>query len=416
MITEATYTRDGRTATIRVERIDTWVEDTASIVNFPGILELDGRLILTFARSRHGAEHSHKEDPGRSLESFDDGETWQPAPDDDPLVTYDPLSGHKNDGFGGGCGRLRDGTIVHMSHSTLVHLDYGYDRTKGHMHEQFQQDDPTFRFQRASSDGQLLERFPFKVAGMPWGRRSYQVYSPILEMDDGDLLAAMEWVELLPEERWRREAHGRVWKYLFGVFIVRSGDGGRTWDYVTQFDPGQVKPVYGISDRPVDEGFDEAHMTKLPNGDILCVMRTGSYSPLWQDAVARRRSNLGHARVHGVARSQAAAAGPAERRARVRLGTRVLRPPAGHPRDDQHRRHRASVGSALQLPHRAGMLLHHDHAARRQAARDLLGLRLHTRHGDARAAGAAHSPRRYRHRHRRVSTARPPNLRHWERA
>ena len=283
MITEATYTRDGRTATIRVERIDTLIQDTESIVNFPSLVDLDGRLNLTYARSRHGGEHAHKEDPARTIESFDDGQTWQPAPNDNPLTTRDPFSGHTSDGFAGGTGRLRDGTLVHMSHNTQVHLDNGYDRAKGHMHEQFQQDDPTFRFQRASGDGQqLLERFWFKVAGMPWGRRSYQVYSPILEMGDGDLLAAMEWCKMLPEDRWRHEAHGRVWKYLFGVFIVRSGDGGHSWDYVTQFDPDEIKPTYGISDRPVDEGFDEAHMTKLPNGDILCVMRTGSYSPLWQ--------------------------------------------------------------------------------------------------------------------------------------
>ena len=283
MITEATYTRDGRTATIRVERIDTLIQDTESIVNFPSLTEFDGRLNLVFSRSRHGGEHAHTEDPARTIESFDDGETWQSAPNENPLTTRDPFSGHTSDGFSSGTGRLRDGTLVHMSHNTRVHLDNGYDRAKGHMHEQFQQDDPTFRFQRASGDSQqLLERFWFKVAGMPWGRRSYQVYSPILEMDDGDLLAAMEWCKMLPEERWRREAHGRIWKYLFGVFIVRSGDGGRSWDYVTQFDPDEVKPVYGISDRPVDEGFDEAHMTKLPNGDIFCVMRTGSYSPMWQ--------------------------------------------------------------------------------------------------------------------------------------
>ena len=282
MIRQARYSDGTRSATVTLERIDTWIEDTESIVNFPSILELDGRLVLTFARSRHGAEHTHDEDPGRSMESFDDGETWQPGPEDDPLVTYDPITGHKNDGFGGGGGHLRDGTIVHMSHSTQLQFDNGYDRTGGHMHEQFQQDDPTFRFQRASGDGQLLERFSFKVSGMPWGRASYQVYSPVLEMDDGDLLAAMEWVKLLPEKRWRHEAHGRIWKYLFGVFFVRSSDGGRTWEYVTQFDPDEVKPVYGISDRAVDEGFDEARMIKLPNGDILCVMRTGSYSPLWQ--------------------------------------------------------------------------------------------------------------------------------------
>ena len=86
MITEATYTRDGRTATIRVERIDTLIQDTESIVNFPSLLELDGRLILTYARSRHGGEHAHKEDPARTIESFNDGQTWQPAPNDNPLT------------------------------------------------------------------------------------------------------------------------------------------------------------------------------------------------------------------------------------------------------------------------------------------------------------------------------------------
>ena len=118
MITEATYTRDGRTATIRVERIDTLIQDTESIVNFPSLLELDGRLILTYARSRHGGEHAHREDPARSMESFDDGQTWQPGPDDNPLVTHDPITGHTSDGFAAGSGHLRDGTLVHMSHNT----------------------------------------------------------------------------------------------------------------------------------------------------------------------------------------------------------------------------------------------------------------------------------------------------------
>ena len=280
MIRQARYNDGTRSATVTLERIDTWVEDTESIVNFPGILELDDRLVLYHARSRHGAEHTADEDPNRILESYDDGETWQPAPDDFPLSFKDPMTGRQIDAFGGSIGYLRDGTIVHIGHNTQLQHDVGYEGSR--MHDRFQQDDPTFRFQRAAGDGRLLETIKFKVSGMPWGRRSYQVYSPIVELDDGDLLAAMEWVKMLPEERWRHEAHGRVWKYLFGVFIVRSADGGHTWEYVTQFDPDEVKPVYGISDRTVDEGFDEAHMTKLPNGDILCMLRTGSYSPLWQ--------------------------------------------------------------------------------------------------------------------------------------
>ena len=252
MISQARYSDGTRSATVTLERIDTWIEDTESIVNFPGILELDGRLVLYHARSRHGAEHTADEDPNRIMESYDDGETWQPAPDDFPLAFHDPLTGRQIDAFGGSIGYLSDGTIVHIGHNTQLQHDVGYDGA--HMHDRFQQDDPTFRFQRASNDGQMLETIKFKVSGMPWGRRSYQVYSPILEMDDGDLLAAMEWVKILPEAQWRRQASGRIWKYLFGVFIVRSGDGGHTWEYVAQFDPDEVKPVYGISDRPVDEG------------------------------------------------------------------------------------------------------------------------------------------------------------------
>ena len=404
MISQARYSDGTRSATVTLERIDTWIEDTESIVNFPGILELDGRLVLYHARSRHGAEHIADEDPNRIMESYDDGATWQPAPDDFPLAFHDPLTGRQIDAFGGSIGYLSDGTIVHIGHNTQLQHDVGYDGA--HMHDRFQQDDPTFRFQRASSDGQMLETIKFKVSGMPWGRRSYQVYSPILEMDDGDLLAAMEWVKILPEAQWRRQASGRIWKYLFGVFIVRSGDGGHTWEYVAQFDPDEVKPVYGISDRPVDEGFDEAHLTKLPNGDILCMLRTGSYSPLWQARSRDGGRTWDAPESTGMAGGQAAVAGAAEWRAGVLLGARVLRPSPGDARDDQHRRHREPLGSALLLPHRPGMLLHRDHAAGRQAARDLFGLRLHARHGDARAARAAHSPRRHRYLdRRRMSTA-----------
>ena len=280
MIDQARYTDGARTAVVTLERVDTWIEDTESIVNFPGILEFDDRLVLSFARSQHGRERAADEETDRVVESYDDGETWQPAPDDYPLVFRDPQTGRIIDRFGVSIGYLGDGTIAHIGHNTQLQHDVG--SAGGRMHDEFQQDDPTFRFQRASGDGKLLETINFKVPGMPWGRASYQAYSPVLEMDDGDLLAAMEWCKILPEDRWRHEAHGRVWTYLFGVFIVRSGDGGRTWEYVTQFDPDEVKPVYGIFDRSVDDGLDEAHMAKLSNGDILCVMRTGSYSPMWQ--------------------------------------------------------------------------------------------------------------------------------------
>ena len=197
MIDQARY-RDGtRTAIVTLERVDTWIEDSESIVNFPGILEFDDRLVLSFARSQHGREHAADEETDRVIESYDDGETWQPAPDDYPLVFRDPQTGRIIDRFGVSIGYLGDGTIVHIGHNTQLQHDVGYAGRR--MHDEFQQDDPTFRFQRASGDGQLLETIKFKVPGMPWGRASYQVYSPIIELDDGDLLAAMEWCKILPE-------------------------------------------------------------------------------------------------------------------------------------------------------------------------------------------------------------------------
>ena len=90
MIDQARYTDGTRTAIVTLERVDTWIEDTESIVNFPGILELDGRLVLSFARSQHGREHHVDEETNRVVESYDDGETWQPVPEDYPLVFRDP--------------------------------------------------------------------------------------------------------------------------------------------------------------------------------------------------------------------------------------------------------------------------------------------------------------------------------------
>ena len=57
MIEKATYASSSRRATIDVERIDTWLETSQNILNFPGVVELDdGRLLMSIHRTRHGAE------------------------------------------------------------------------------------------------------------------------------------------------------------------------------------------------------------------------------------------------------------------------------------------------------------------------------------------------------------------------
>ena len=295
MIKQATYTDGSRTATIKVERIDTWLEDTESNISHPGVVELDGdRLFMTIHRARHGTEArlaASGVDPYPAFISEDAGAAWHEAPPDFPLITRDARTGLANENFDSGAfGYLRDGTIGRIDHCTQLYHETGYDPDKGHYHEQFQEEDPTFRWHRWERDGTPIESFTFKVSGIPWQRASYQSYARLLELDDGDLLTALEWAVILPREQWTVGSRGRPWKYRFGVFIVRSSDRGRSWDFVTVFDPEEVKPAYGIGDRPVDEGFDEADLAVLPNGDLLCMMRTGSYSPMFQS----RSTDGGH--------------------------------------------------------------------------------------------------------------------------
>ena len=76
----------------------------------------------------------------------------------------------------------------------------------------------------------------------------------------------------------------------FSSAIIRSPDGGQSWEFVTAFHPWEHRQVYGPGDRPVDEGYGEADLVLLPNGDLLCVMRTGSYAPMFQS----RSTDGGH--------------------------------------------------------------------------------------------------------------------------
>ena len=284
MIKQATYTDGTRTATIALERIDTWLEADETVINFPGVVALDGdRFFMTIHWSRHGDEGRLGVEPYRAYLSDDAGATWTEAPRDFPMLSRDARSGWMNENWDSGAwGHLRDGSIARIDHNTQIHHERGHDLADGHMHERFQQHDPTFRWHRFASDGSRLEHWTFKVPGLPWGRASYQCYSSILELDGGDLLTALEWVDLLPDSEQWQDSRGAPRPFRFGTFIVRSSDRGKTWEYVTKFDPAEVKLMYGIFDQPVEEGLDEADLAVLPNGDILCVMRADSYAPMWQ--------------------------------------------------------------------------------------------------------------------------------------
>ncbi|MBQ8611979.1 MAG: exo-alpha-sialidase [Oscillospiraceae bacterium] len=63
----------------------------------------------------------------------------------------------------------------------------------------------------------------------------------------------------------------------YSVYIFRSTDCGRTWDYVSQVSPGRDL----FSDAPGYEGLCEPMMTKTADGTVIMLMRSGSFLPCY---------------------------------------------------------------------------------------------------------------------------------------
>lgn len=102
----------------------------------------------------------------------------------------------------------------------------------------------------------------------------FYFYRTMLELPDGTLLTTMEGNletdNLTPNDR--RSASEAL--FMQRTIIVTSKDEGRTWNYLSTV----AAPVAGD---PVGEGFDEPAILRLNDGRILCVMRTGHFSPLY---------------------------------------------------------------------------------------------------------------------------------------
>lgn len=274
MIKSATYTDGARTVTARVTRVDTWQETTECVLNFPHVIELtDNQLFMRVSRSQHGVP---QHEPVYDVYSNNGGQSWQDPPEGMEFGGGIPHGG-------GALGYLRDNTIVRMEHHTAEASRRKWDKHAGPFHLVMQEDDPTFQLRHWHADGKAIESVDFKVAGLPWGTASYQTYATVLDLTNGDLLAAIEAQVGPPTKTGERRADGRPhWKIDMATSIIRSHDRGKTWGHVTAFRPEDHDLVYGVEDRPVDEGFTEADLVVASNEDILCVTRTGSHSPLWQ--------------------------------------------------------------------------------------------------------------------------------------
>lgn len=100
------------------------------------------------------------------------------------------------------------------------------------------------------------------------------VYRTILEISPDRWLMTMygnmETDTLIP---CNRDAKKEL-EYMMRTIIVTSDDHGRTWNYLSSV----AIPKEGD---PVGEGFVEPAITKLDDGRLLCVMRSGHHFPLY---------------------------------------------------------------------------------------------------------------------------------------
>ena len=250
MLGEATYTKDGRALKVSVENTEVLLK-SGDILNFPRIIELEGdRLVLSYGRGRHGGSETRP-----IAVSGDFGRTWTDAPADFPMADNVQTSGIM--------GYMRDGKIAYID---VFPVNTHWSRADGQYHRSAKVEDPIFRLRRFSRAGELLDDSTFRVRGIPWKSASYELYGTLLELKNGDLLTALEaQVGMPPGSR-----------FTFSTFVVRSTDGGKSFDFVQNFSPEVEGGYVG------DEGFCEPDLEVLANGDILCMMRTGSGSPMYQ--------------------------------------------------------------------------------------------------------------------------------------
>lgn len=100
------------------------------------------------------------------------------------------------------------------------------------------------------------------------------VYRTILEMPDGIWLMTM-YGNFAGDSIFPPDADAqRELTYMQRTFIVTSSDEGRNWDY---------RSTVAVPNRgdPVGEGFVEPAITRLDDGRLLCIMRSGHRFPLY---------------------------------------------------------------------------------------------------------------------------------------
>ena len=249
MLKKAVYEDNDIVVQAEVERIDILLKSEEHILNFPRIVQLEGKkLVLAYGSGRHGSNE------GRPAAFSDDfGKTWVPAPPGSPWMDNVQCSGI--------LGYMKDGRIAYIDVTAVEATAKKWRREDGPWHLVHRVEDPTFRLRYFSKTGELLEESTFKIRGLPVKKASYEFYGTLLELDDGSLLTGFHYITSIPDEAGR---------YNGGIAFCRSDDGGRNFDFLSYVDD------YYVNGKPVsDICFSGSDMEILANGDIIAITRDG---------------------------------------------------------------------------------------------------------------------------------------------
>ena len=253
MLEKAVYKSEFGRLHVELDRIDVLIRSEEEIVNFPRLVELEGdRLILPYGRGRHGGSESRL-----AALSGDGGKTWEDCPEGSPW--------NDNVQTSGVLGYLTDGTIAYID---VFPLEMGNWKGFGSPWYRHHVADPSWRLRRFSRAGELQADTTFHVSGLPWPEAAYYCYGDLLDLGDGELLTALG-----AQVPGQESETGSI---RITTFFVRSRDCGESFEYLAHIPPELDGKPFG------PEGFNEPTLAQLANGEILCVLRTGSNSPLYQ--------------------------------------------------------------------------------------------------------------------------------------
>jgi hypothetical protein len=131
MIKRATYGDRTRDLVITASEPEVWIETEQSVINFPGIVELEGdSRYMPYHRRRHGGV-----EPLASVVSSNLGASWHPAPGDSPFIDMDQITGLNIMDFRSGIiGYPKDGTTTRIDTHPIENYERPYSSDEAPHH------------------------------------------------------------------------------------------------------------------------------------------------------------------------------------------------------------------------------------------------------------------------------------------